>query len=149
MKRPRRLAAPLPKKFFQVVRVQGSRRRMCMRLKKYRSWPSMVSEFLSRRCTVYYGVESTATPNMSHVSSSCASTCNLSASNAILSATLSSVLTVLLLAIFKWLRRYLRRNFERAKNDSETCGRSVASPSLAYSDPSGVAVPEKHSHLYS
>ncbi|PBK83886.1 hypothetical protein ARMGADRAFT_1088868 [Armillaria gallica] len=99
--------------------------------------------------TVYYGVESTSTPNISYVSSSCASTCNLSASNAILSATLSSVLTVLLWAILKWLRRYLRRNSERAKNHSEACGRSIASPSLAYSDPSGVAVPEKHSHLYS
>ncbi|KAK0443491.1 hypothetical protein EV421DRAFT_1903504 [Armillaria borealis] len=55
--------------------------------------------------TVYYGVESTSTPNISYVSSSCASTCNLSASNAILSATLSSVLTVLLFIILKWLRR--------------------------------------------
>ncbi|KAK0217064.1 hypothetical protein IW262DRAFT_1464100 [Armillaria fumosa] len=99
--------------------------------------------------TVYYGVESTSTPNISYVSSSCASTCNLSASNAILSATLSSVLTVLLVAIYNWFRRYLRRNFERAKNDSDTCGEKVASPFPAYSDPSGVAVPEKHSHLHS
>lgn len=97
--------------------------------------------------TVYYGVESTSTPNISYVSSSCASTCNLSASNAILSAALSSVLTVLLIAVYNWFRRYLRRNFERSKNDSDTCGKKVASPFLAYSDPSGVAVPEKHSHL--
>ncbi|KAK0495527.1 hypothetical protein EDD18DRAFT_245136 [Armillaria luteobubalina] len=52
--------------------------------------------------TVYYGVESTSTPNISYVSSSCASTCNLSASNAILSAALSSVLTVLLIAVYNW-----------------------------------------------
>ncbi|KAK0186664.1 hypothetical protein F5146DRAFT_1066791 [Armillaria mellea] len=149
MKRPRRLTAPLPKKFFQVVRAQGSRRHMCMRLKRSRFWLLMVSECLKRRCTVYYGVESTFTPNISYVSSSCASTCNLSANNAILSATLSSILTVLLIAIYKWLRCYLSRHFERAKNDSEACGRKVASPSPAYSDPSGVAVPEKHSRLYS
>ncbi|KAG7439832.1 uncharacterized protein BT62DRAFT_938620, partial [Guyanagaster necrorhizus] len=54
--------------------------------------------------TVYYGVESTPTPNLSYVSSSCASICNPSASNTVLTAFLSSVLTVLLFAILKWLR---------------------------------------------
>ncbi|KAK0199941.1 hypothetical protein DFS33DRAFT_206206 [Desarmillaria ectypa] len=91
--------------------------------------------------TVYYGVESTSTPNISYVSSSCASTCNLSASNVILSAILSSVLTVLLFTILKWLQGYLRRKFKRANNNSDTCGGNIASPSSAYSDPSGVADP--------
>ncbi|KAK0450352.1 uncharacterized protein EV420DRAFT_1646589 [Desarmillaria tabescens] len=94
--------------------------------------------------TVYYGVESTSTPNISYVSSSCASTCNFSASHTMLSAFLSSVLTVLLYAIYKRLRDYLRRIFKRANNDSDTCGGNTAPPSLAYSDSSGVADPGNH-----